>query len=704
MNHKPVNRKIQGPIFLANVCVSLLISVNAEAGMSQSEVEKITAKWKCQWCPYEEVPHKKGEVEAGVGSVSNDSFKYGQYTGMNEKGAYLVGNGSYEYKDKDANYADVKVRDIGPNALQLEAKGGSQGTYDVELQYAELPSLNLDTTRTPYQGREVQTLPVGWVAGPTTGDMTELTNSLRDVDIYTERKTIDLGATYHVSPSLSFDLNYQHQKKKGNKTMGLALGNTFATAWSAILAVPVDTSTELGEIKVHYRTRQWQASLGYEFSRFDNEHESVQWENAYSNPSSTFTGQAALEPDNKMQQITFDGAYSFSADTRAMISIATGRMQQDADFLPYTINGSLTPLQLPRASLDGEINTFNTTWRINTRWDDEWGFTAQYRQNEQDNDTPRETYDYVIADTALSSTARANFPYSFREREILLQGRYQIGKQRHINLDYEHTMNDRTYQEVESSDEDTLSATYRSSVNEYLQWFLRLETSDREGDEYTPVTEISPPENPLLRKYNLADRQRNLVKVFLSSSFSDALQLSAYADYADDDYSDSRIGLQESQQSTYSLELQYRVSASLSMNFDYSVTDMDSMQAGVSWKADNEDSIDVAHIGVNYAVMKNKLLLGADFTFSEGVGDIAVSTGSGFPSLKNTRQTIELFADYSLDEKSVIHIFLGYEDYKEDDWAINGVVPNTLDTVLTLGEVSPSYGIGTFAISYIRKF
>jgi len=75
----------------------------------------------------------------------------------------------------------------------------------------------------------------------------------------------------------------------------------------------------------------------------------------------------------------------------------------------------------------------------------------------------------VIADTALSSTARANFPYSFREREFLLQGRYQIDKQRHIKLDYEHAMNDRTYQEVKSSDEDTLSATYRSDVNEQLQ-------------------------------------------------------------------------------------------------------------------------------------------------------------------------------------------------------------------------------------------
>jgi len=66
--------------------------------------------------------------------------------------------------------------------------------------------------------------------------------------------------------------------------------------------------------------------------------------------------------------------------------------------------------------------------------------------------------------------------------------------------------------------------------------------------------------------------------------------------------------------------------------------------------------------------------------------------------------SITLFADYSLDEKSVIHVVIGYEEYEEKDWAINGVVPNTLDNVLTLGEVSPSYDIGTFAVSYKRQF
>ncbi len=694
----PDNDKVQRYVLPSCACVLLLLFSNVQAGISQSEIEKITANWECKWCPSEKELHSKGEVEAGAGSVSNDSNKHGNYTGLDEQGAFFVGNASYEYRGKDSGYADVKGRDIGLDSRQLEAKGGKQGQYDVELRYASIPRLNSDTARTPYQGEGNQALPAGWVAGATTANMTELANSLRDVDIYTERKTLDVGATYYASPALSYELNYQHQTKQGNKTMGLALLTS-----SAILAVPVDTTTKQGGIKASYRARQWQASLGYNFSSFVNEYERIYWENAYSNPAVS-AGQAALEPENEMHQLTFEGAYNFSTDTKALLSVAAGRMQQDADFLPYTVNGSLAPPPLPRTSLDGKVNTFNTTLRLNTHWDEVWGFSAQYRHNEQANDTPRATYDYVIADTALSATARANFPYSFREREFSLQGRYQIDKHHHIKLDYEYVMDDRTYQEVESSNEDTLSATYRSNVTKQLQWFLRLRTSNRTGDEYTPVAEISPPENTLLRKYNLADRKRNLAAVSLSYLFSDALQMSAIADYANDDYSDSDVGLQESRQSTYSLELQYRVNKALSMNFDYSVTGIESTQAGTSWSADNEDSIYVAHIGANYEFLKNKLLFGADYAYANAVGDITVSTGNGFPGLKSTRKTFTLFADYSLNDKSLIHMFFGYEDYKEEDWAIEGVVPNTLNTVLTLGEVSPSYEIGMFAISYKMQF
>lgn len=699
MINKPAKYRIHHHVLLAFTCVSLLMFGDSHAGLSQSEIETITASWKCQWCPYKKEPVKEGEMEVGIGNISNDSFQHGKYTGQDKKGIYFVGNGRYEYKGSDSNYVSVEARDIGLDSRQFEIEGGMQGRYDLALQYSMLPSLNSDTARTPYRGGSNQSLPAGWMQGATTADMTELANSLRDVDIYSERKTIDVGATYHASPSLSYDLNFEQQTKQGKKTMGLALLTN-----SVILAVPIDVSTSQGGVKVNYHANRWQGSVGYGFSIFDNAHESVQWDNAYSAPATATDGQAALEPANEMQQVTLDGVYRLSTDSQATIAMALGRMTQNADFLPYTVNGTLAPPPLPRSSLDGEVNIFNTTLRFNSRWNGQWKYFAQYRHNEQANDTPRATYDYVIADTALSGTARINLPYSFRERELSLQGRHQLDEKRHIRLDYVHAKNDRTYQEVETSSENTLSATYRANVSEAIQWFVRLGASNRKGDKYSPVAEIIPPENTLLKKYNLADRKRNSAAFSLSYLVANNLQLSAFADYANDDYSDSDIGLQESKQTTYLLEIFYLANQSLSMSLDYNVTGVQSEQSGTTWDAEINDRINIIHAAANYELNKYKLQLGVDFTITNAVGRINVSTGNGFPGLKSTRRTFSLSADYSLDERSKIHAFIGYERYDENDWSSEDVVPNTLGTVLALGEVSPSYDIGVFGVSYKRQF
>ena len=68
-------------------CVFIAPSVAAQDGDNQSEMEKVTAKWECKWCPYEEDEATQTKVEGGVGYVTNDSFKHGDYTGLYEKGA-----------------------------------------------------------------------------------------------------------------------------------------------------------------------------------------------------------------------------------------------------------------------------------------------------------------------------------------------------------------------------------------------------------------------------------------------------------------------------------------------------------------------------------------------------------------------------------------------------------------------------------------
>jgi MtrB/PioB family decaheme-associated outer membrane protein len=687
--------------WFAGCALICLVSPVAAEQLSEAEMAQITANWECKWCPYEDSAASAGEVEPGAGYVSNDSYKQGDYTGLNEEGAYFVGNLDYGYRDNGGAYSSVEGYDLGLDSRRIMADGGIQGQIDAELKYSELPKLNLDTARTPYTAGANQTLPAGWVAAADTGGMTELENSLHYADISTQRKTLDLAADYHQTKSLSYGLSFQRATKEGYRTMGLSIGG-FAGA--AILAVPVDYVTDQGQARISFVKPRWQANFSYEFSNFKNETDSVRWQNAFSTPASAPEGQASLEPDNTMQQFTLTGAYRFGESTQASALLSMGRLEQNDSFLPYSING--TPPALPRSSLDGEVNTFSGNLAVNKRFTENLDFEAKYRQNEQDNDTLRANYTYIIADNpAASGAPRSNIPYSFRQRELSVEGRYQLQRPHKFIVGYAYENFDRTYQEVDTTKENNLWGTYRNRMSEKWDWFLRVDVKDRSGDDYTAVNEPGfPTEDPLLRKYNMADRERKQAKFAVSYQPQPAVQLSFFTDYANDDYSNSEVGLTENEQTNYTLDLQYSISEALSFNIDYTITTMDSSQAGVSWTAGNDDQVNAAHLGVLYQLIRNKLKLGFDYAYADSEGDISVSTGEPYPTLISTRHTFEIYGDYNLNERSILHVFYRYEEYDEDNWAVDGVAPNTISNVLTMGEVSPDYNIGVFAVSFRYAF
>ena len=699
MDYCKINFRLKPNQIMGICAMTCLVFPIVAQSMDETEMQQVTANWECKWCPYEDAASSAGDVNAGAGYVSNDSYKHGDYTGLYEKGAYFVGDLDYGYRGSKGSYSNVEAYDLGLDSRRIMADGGKQGQIDAELNYSELPKLNLDTARTPYAVGANQTLPAGWVSASDTGGMTELENSLRYADISTQRKTLDLSADYHQTQSLSYGLSFQRATKEGYRTMGLSIGG-FGSGRSAILAVPVDYVTDQGQARISYRKARWQASLSYDFSSFKNETDRVRWQNAFTGPAGVTEGQAALEPDNTMQQFSLSGAYRFSESTQASALISMGRLEQNDAFLPYEVNGSTATL--PRNSLDGKVNTFAGNLTFNTRFTENLDFEAQYTQNEQSNDTPRATYDYVVADDpSATATPRANMPYGFRQREISVEGSYRLQRPHKFTAGYAYENFNRTYQEVDTTEENTIWGTYRNRVNEKWDWFLRLEASDRSGDEYTQITEGGfPNENDLLRKYNMADRDRKQAKLALSYIPQPAIQLSFFTDYANDDYSNSEVGLKESEQTNYTLDLHYSYSEALSFNVDYTITNMDSTQAGGSWTAKNDDKVNVAHLGVLYQLIKDKLKMGFDYAYADSEGDISFPSGEQpYPTLTSTRHTFKVYGDYNLNERSILHVSYRYEDYNESNWAIDGVAPNTISNVLSMGEVSPDYTIGVLSVS-----
>ena len=65
----------------------LLAALGALGAATGASAQVDTSQWKCTSCPYPK--GTTGSVDAGVGHVSDSSQKFGDYTGLDNKGGFL---------------------------------------------------------------------------------------------------------------------------------------------------------------------------------------------------------------------------------------------------------------------------------------------------------------------------------------------------------------------------------------------------------------------------------------------------------------------------------------------------------------------------------------------------------------------------------------------------------------------------------------
>ena len=67
--------------------------------------------WQCQWCPQPEA--QSGSVTAGIGYVSDRSYKFGEYRGLEDEGAYAIGEADARFRDDEGREVSVTADRLG---------------------------------------------------------------------------------------------------------------------------------------------------------------------------------------------------------------------------------------------------------------------------------------------------------------------------------------------------------------------------------------------------------------------------------------------------------------------------------------------------------------------------------------------------------------------------------------------------------------
>lgn len=641
------------------------------------------------------------EVELGFGFVTDDAFRMGRYTGLTEKGIFLLGNVNAHRHDTDGTYWKALGTNIGLDSRYLRFESGSQGEFDYYLEYDQLPNNKSDSARTLFNG----------VGGPTL----TLGGGLTPFDIETERQRLSVGGSLSSRKNWKFNVAYRHETKEGTDKAGGAILYNFTQALNntnaALLPEPVDYQTDQVDVSLQYARAKMQFELAYHMSLFDNGEHALTWEDPFS-PASF--GSQALAPDNQFHQLTATLGYQLPWKSRVTGVFSTGLMTQDQDFQPYSVNPGAGGV-LPRTSLDGEVWLTSVQLKLASRPLPKLRLNASYRFNERDNDSSIATYVPVIADFQSSGTVQ-NRPLSYQRNRFDLTANYRIKTGMSLRGGYKHDAMSRDYvaAEREDTDENTVFAKWKLKPHADVNLALYGEASERDGSNYQAPAN----ENPALRKYHLADRNRTKLGASVDYLPADNLSMVFSADYIEDDYENSLVGLTSAREPSYTLDLSYQPTLNITTNAFYTRQDIESEQYGWSgsavpvrdWKAEFDDIVHTFGIGTTVTQIRNKWDVGADLTWSLVSGEstltdfAAPGLADQFPDLDTRFASLNVWALYRYRHNLAIKLGYRFEDYDADNWAYDGVTETSVNKIQLLGESTQDYSNSVIAASMVYQF
>ena len=639
-------------------------------------------------------PFFANEVEIGLGYSSEDSFKFGEYTGLEEEGFFVIGNISLHKRmlqdDGKTRYWDIIGTNLGIDSRSFFANYGQAGKYEVFVDYDQKPHFNLDDAQTPFAGAGTarQTLPAAYDNTDSGTENVMFNGTLHQVDVETQRYKGGGGFSWIPAEHWTVKANYHHEVKDGTETTSVST-NGFTNA--VYLITPIEYDADEFDISVSRVGPTGQFELGYHMSMFQNDNKGLLFENPFENGASIpLRGpqQLGLVPDNTAHKVYFKSGYNLGQTTRAMATLSYQNVTQDDTFLPYTVNpnlvgpdgGALVPL--PRTNLDGEINYWFANLVLTGRPTRKLGLTGRYTLDYRDSDTPSDTYQYTRTDAndqqdLEGSRARVNKVYDYEKHRAELDAKYRLFSRGSLSAGYEFEYVNRDNSEVEHTYEHTGKVKLSGSPTDRTHGWIKYLHAEKSGSTYdntVPFFAGFSPEHvtlevedecagvvPLsqcdalyenssfMRKYYMADRSRDRIASNISFFPDDRFTIGLSGRYTTDDFDDTDIGLVERDVLSATLDLSYVSSEDFTIYGYYTHDFINNEQVGCEncdavpppagagiepdrrWEVDNEDHVNTFGTGFEWNNMiEDKLDIGMDFTYTQAVTEVVPKVPNDF--------------------------------------------------------------------------
>lgn len=431
-----------------------------------------------------ELTRPSNYVEAGVANVSNSSNKFGEYNGMNKKGAYFIGNAgirggdSYGMGDGTMRWS-INGQDLGTTSRSLDASVASQGEWNLGIGVDQLRHYTTTNYTTPFIGSMGGNT---FILPPSFGVINSAANGVNLVgarnltpaqlgafdekDVYTERTNTSFKAGYDYDKHWNFRFDYNHLDQSGAKLISSGTDSPFPATpanaaatfggianskWTKeapiILMNPTNYTTETFNAAVSWTGDKGHGSIGYFGSLFRDAYSGVTWSNPFVSvaglnatgtplaggvgfPTSTMS----TPPSNQFHQLNLNGGYAFSPATRMAGNFSYARNTQDASFDgTYTPGFVLSPIG---GSLNGKVAMIHADARLTNQTTKDLQLSTGFKYNERDNTTSSQLYQFYDESNTLRNIWSA--PMSNRKTQFDVAGDYRITSAQKLHLGYEY--------------------------------------------------------------------------------------------------------------------------------------------------------------------------------------------------------------------------------------------------------------------------
>ncbi len=656
------------------ITVSLLAMsgsvVAANFGVGNANTESVNMdKYQCKLCV--SATGYTGSVTLLTGYNSPEDAHAGNALSSDEEGVIAAISGDVRYLNDTGYKASMQAHQLGMDNGFANIKVGKSGLYELELDYQAIKTFEAGDVRSQLWQNDGMLTPSVYP---------------NQFDLALQRENSAIGFSFGEGVYNTF-VRFSQEEKTGHQSA------SFVAPSPTNFGLPVDSTTKQLDAGALLAGDNWLTELNYFGSYYSNNIDDL------SLPYMSDVYSAA--PDNQAHQLSLSGQYQLD---RTVMSgrLVTGRMIQDDSLIQVSGN----PLQ----SWDGQIDTFDGRFAVTSMLNNRLRVGASVDHSKRDNKSSSwefTQYSY----NSLSGAFKQNVPQDIERSTYKLNASYRLASGYRIQAGFDRKEIDRSYSEREQTDDNNLWAKLNISALDNVNINVKASHGVRGGSEYEVNELTSSEDNALMRKYYLADRTRNAVELKLNHSPLSWVSIDLTGRYAIDDYDATIIGLTESQDYGYDLNISVQLSKDISAYGFAGQQWIESTQAGSQsfsapdWQANIQDEFINLGTGISYSgLMEEKLTLGGDYLFSNSISDTyldgsaVTNSALQYGDYFAYNHSVNMYASYALSPKMALKLSYQYERYYDTDGAQMGI--NTVPGLTTLGELNHDYNAHQVMLSF----